>query len=139
MEVKEEVALKLIKPEIAQEEATIERSRNELKVARKVSHRNVYRMHDLGKAEEGYFISMEYVRGEDLRSSINRFGQLSIGKSISMCSKENCFDNAMMESFFSSLKKELVRLETFHSKEQTWRSVFDTSRFSTIINGGIQP
>lgn len=35
----------------------------------------------------------------------------------SMCSKGNCFDKAMMESFFSSLKKELVRLETFHSKE----------------------
>jgi putative transposase len=43
----------------------------------------------------------------------------------SMCGKGNCYDNAMMESFFSSLKKELVRLETFHSKEQAWRSVFD--------------
>jgi putative transposase len=43
----------------------------------------------------------------------------------SMCGKGNCYDNAMMESFFSSLKKELVRLETFHSKEQASRSVFD--------------
>ncbi len=43
----------------------------------------------------------------------------------SMCGKGNCYDNAMIESFFSSLKKELVRLETFHSKEQAWRSVFD--------------
>ena len=43
----------------------------------------------------------------------------------SMCGKGNCYDNAMMESFFSSLKKELVRLETFHSKLQAWRSVFD--------------
>lgn len=43
----------------------------------------------------------------------------------SMCGKGNCYDNAMMESFFSSLKKELVRLETFHSKRQAWRSVFD--------------
>ena len=43
----------------------------------------------------------------------------------SMCGKGNCYDNAMMESFFSSLKKELVRLETFHSKKQAWRSVFD--------------
>ena len=32
----------------------------------------------------------------------------------SMCGKGNCYDNVMMESFFSSLKKELVRLETFH-------------------------
>lgn len=43
----------------------------------------------------------------------------------SMCGKGNCYDNAMMESFFSSLKKELVRLQTFHSRSQAHRSVFD--------------
>ena len=43
----------------------------------------------------------------------------------SMCGKGNCYDNAMMESFFSSLKKELVRLQTFHSRSQAHRSVFE--------------
>lgn len=43
----------------------------------------------------------------------------------SMCGKGNCFDNVIMESFFSSLKKELVRLETFHSKEKAQRSTFE--------------
>jgi Transposase and inactivated derivatives len=43
----------------------------------------------------------------------------------SMCGKGNCYDNAMMESFFSSLKKELVRLQTFHSRSQAHRSIFD--------------
>jgi len=43
----------------------------------------------------------------------------------SMCNKGNCFDNAMMESFFSSLKKELVHLMTFHSKDQARRSIFE--------------
>jgi len=43
----------------------------------------------------------------------------------SMSHKGNCFDNAMMEFFFSSLKKELVRLETFHSREQARYFVFD--------------
>ena len=81
-EVKEEVAVKLIKPEIVQDKATIERFRNELKVARKVSHRNICRMHDLGKAEEGYFITMEYVDGEDLKSLIRKKGKLSIDEAI---------------------------------------------------------
>ena len=40
-EIKEKVALKLLKPQIAADEKTIERFRNELKLARKVSHRNV--------------------------------------------------------------------------------------------------
>ncbi len=43
----------------------------------------------------------------------------------SMSGKGDCFDNAMMESFFSSLKKELVRLETFHSKAKALRSLFE--------------
>jgi transposase InsO family protein len=43
----------------------------------------------------------------------------------SMSDKGNCFDNAMMESLFSSLKKELVHLMTFHSKDQARRAVFE--------------
>lgn len=43
----------------------------------------------------------------------------------SMSSKGDCFDNAIMESFFSSLKKELVHLRTFHSRAQAKICVFD--------------
>ena len=43
----------------------------------------------------------------------------------SMSSKGDCFDNAIMESFFSSLKKELVHLKTFHSRAQAKSYVFD--------------
>jgi transposase InsO family protein len=42
----------------------------------------------------------------------------------SMSGRGSCFDNAVMESFFSSLKRELVHLETFHTKAQARRSVF---------------
>jgi len=87
--LKQEVALKLIKPEIAKDKKTIERFRNELKIARMIAHKNVCRMFDLGEAEGAYFITMEYVRGEDLRNSIRRFDQLPIGKSISIA-KQIC-------------------------------------------------
>ena len=43
----------------------------------------------------------------------------------SMSHKGDCFDNVMMESFFSSLKKELVYLTTFHSKVQARRTIFE--------------
>ncbi len=43
----------------------------------------------------------------------------------SMSGQGSCFDNAVMESFFSSLKRELVHLETFHTKAQARQSVFD--------------
>jgi len=82
--IKAEIALKLIKPEISSDRKTIERFSNELKTTRMISHRNVCRMFDLGEDKGSYFITMEYVSGEDLRSFIHRVGQLPAGKAISI-------------------------------------------------------
>lgn len=81
-EVDEKVALKLLKPEIAADKETVLRFRNELKIARQIIHKNVCRMYDLGKAEGAYFITMEYVSGEDLKSFIKRSGQLTVAKAV---------------------------------------------------------
>jgi len=80
--IKEEVALKLIKPEIASDKKTLERFSNELKMARKIAHRNVCRMFDLGEEKGTHYITMEYVPGEDLKGSIRRMGPLGAGKAI---------------------------------------------------------
>ena len=69
---KEEIAIKLIKPEIAADKKTIERFRNELTTARKIAHRNVCRMYDLGEEKGQYYITMEYVSGGDLKRLIRR-------------------------------------------------------------------
>jgi serine/threonine protein kinase/tetratricopeptide (TPR) repeat protein len=68
----EEMALKVLKPEIAADKDIIERFKNELKFARKITHRNVCRMHDLNEEEETPYITMEYVKGEDLKRFIRR-------------------------------------------------------------------
>ena len=81
-EIKENIALKVLNPEIAADVQTIDRFRNELKFARKISHENVCRMYDFNKEEKTYFISMEYVSGEDLRTTMRRVGPLSTGKTI---------------------------------------------------------
>ena len=83
-DIKEKVALKLLKPEIASDRETIERFSNELKYARKISHRNVCRMYDLGKAEGTHFITMEYVPGEDLKSMIRMSTGLTVGTVLSV-------------------------------------------------------
>jgi TolB-like protein/tRNA A-37 threonylcarbamoyl transferase component Bud32 len=88
-EVNVRVALKLVKPEIAADKNTIERFRNELKVAREISHKNICRMYDLGRDAETYFITMEYVSGEDLRSFIRRARRLDTGTAISI-TKQIC-------------------------------------------------
>jgi serine/threonine protein kinase len=65
-----EVAIKLLRPEIAADEKTLERFSNELKLARKISHKNVYRMYHLDKEEDTSHISMEYLEGQDLKKMI---------------------------------------------------------------------
>jgi len=82
--VNEEIALKLINPEIAQDRKIIDRFSHELKVARQISHRNVCRMYDLGEAEGSHFITMEYVQGEDLRSLLKRIGRLPEDKALAI-------------------------------------------------------
>jgi serine/threonine protein kinase/Tfp pilus assembly protein PilF len=80
--LKEEIALKLIKPEIASDKKTVERFSNELKIARKIGHKNVARMFDLNEEEGTHYITMEYVRGEDLKKLIRKMGQLSPGQAV---------------------------------------------------------
>ena len=83
-EIDEKIALKLINAEIAINEETIERFRKELKFARKISHKNVCRMFDLGKFDDIYYIAMEYVEGEDLKSFIRKVGQVPLEKALSI-------------------------------------------------------
>jgi len=83
-EIKEKIALKLLKPEIGVDHETIERFRNELKFARKIGHRNVCKMFDLNKEENSYYLTMEYVHGEDLKRLIKKMGFIPTGKTISI-------------------------------------------------------
>ncbi|MGB6338619.1 MAG: protein kinase, partial [Candidatus Aminicenantaceae bacterium] len=85
----EEVALKLVKPEIASDEKTVERFRNELRLARKISHRNVGRMYELMEYMGVHYITMEYVPGQDLRSLIRQTGKLTTETALSIA-KEVC-------------------------------------------------
>ncbi len=82
--IKEEIAIKILKPEIATNKKTIERFSNEIRLARKITHKNICRMHDLNDDEGTQYITMEYVPGEDLKSFIRRVGHLPSAKAISI-------------------------------------------------------
>ncbi|HYL47307.1 MAG TPA: serine/threonine-protein kinase [Candidatus Limnocylindrales bacterium] len=79
-ETGETVALKLLKPEISSDQAMMDRFKNELLFARKITHKNVCRVHEFNRINGIAYTSMEFVEGESLRSVINRFGALSLRK-----------------------------------------------------------
>jgi len=67
-ELDRQVALKVIRPELADHPSVLQRFKQELILARKITHRNVIRIYDLGVAEGLRFITMEFVEGRDLSS-----------------------------------------------------------------------
>src|SRR4030042_1749464 len=77
-EINEKVALKLIKPEIASDRETIERFQNEIKITRRITHKNVCRMYHLGRENDTYYITMEFIRGENLTKIIRMNKELSL-------------------------------------------------------------
>jgi serine/threonine protein kinase/Tfp pilus assembly protein PilF len=85
----EEMALKVLKPEIAAHRETVERFKNELKFARRIAHRNVCKMYDLNEGEKILYITMEYVKGEDLKSLIRRKGKFAEKEAVGLA-KQVC-------------------------------------------------
>src|SRR5580704_9756518 len=76
------VALKLIRPELASHPEILRRFKQELILAREVTHRNVIRIFDLGQAQGIKFITMEYVEGRDLKSLIHEKGKLTADEAV---------------------------------------------------------
>lgn len=76
------VALKFLPEQASQDETLRERFRNEVRIARRVSHQNVCRVYDVGEVEGHTFFTMEYVDGEDLASLLRRIGRLPADKAL---------------------------------------------------------
>ena len=62
------MALKVIRPDLAGHASILQRFKQELILARKITNRNVVRIFDLGVADGLRFITMEYIDGQDLSS-----------------------------------------------------------------------
>src|SRR5580704_14331767 len=76
------VALKFLPAQWTSHEETLTRFRNEVRIARQISHPNVCRVYDIGEAESSTYLSMEYVDGEDLASLLRRIGRLPQDKAL---------------------------------------------------------
>jgi len=78
LELEEEVAIKTLRPELVADETVLERFKSEIRLARRISHRNVVRIHDFGQSAGVDFLTMEYVEGITVRELIDERGRLEI-------------------------------------------------------------
>lgn len=89
MELNLTVALKMIRQEYSANPRFIQRFKEETRLARNISHENVIRIHDLGEVEGIKFISMDFIKGHDLRELINTSGRLGVDTAIKI-TKQIC-------------------------------------------------
>jgi serine/threonine-protein kinase len=87
--LKQIVALKFLPEEFLKENIVIERFRQEVRITRQIAHPNVCRVYDIGKVGGRHFLSMEFIKGEELASAIKRFGRLPSDKAIEI-SRQIC-------------------------------------------------
>ena len=76
------VALKFLPEHLLSDGAAMARFHREVRVARQVSHKNVCRVYDIGEVDGRQFLSMEFIKGEELSSLLHRIGRLPSDKAI---------------------------------------------------------
>jgi serine/threonine protein kinase/tetratricopeptide (TPR) repeat protein len=82
LELERDVALKVIRPELASDREILQRFKQELILARQVGDRNVIRIFDLGEAEKIKFITMEYIEGQSLHAILRQRGKLEVAEAV---------------------------------------------------------
>jgi tetratricopeptide (TPR) repeat protein/predicted Ser/Thr protein kinase len=77
-ELDRDVALKVIRGELADDPALLKRFKREIQLSSTITHKNVLRVYDLGEKDGTRFLTMQYVQGEDLGTLLKREGKLSV-------------------------------------------------------------
>jgi eukaryotic-like serine/threonine-protein kinase len=77
-QLKDQVAIKLLSPLLSTDNDALERLTREVSLARRVTHPNVIRIHDIGEVNGLHYVSMEYFGGMNLKEHLKRSGSLSL-------------------------------------------------------------
>jgi eukaryotic-like serine/threonine-protein kinase len=93
LELDRTIALKVIRAELANNPDILQRFKQEIVLARQITHRNIIRIFDLGEASSVRFITMEYVQGESLYQMLRDRGKIPVDEVVDI-----------MEQVFSGLQ-----------------------------------
>lgn len=80
----ESVAIKTLRPEFVSDATLVERFKSEIKLARRISHRNVVRTHDLGEIGGVYYLTMELVEGITVRELLDTRERLGVAPTLAI-------------------------------------------------------
>jgi CheY-like chemotaxis protein len=87
LELDEELAIKTVRPELVSDPVLVERFKDEIRLARRITHRNVVRIHDFGEWGDVYYLTMEYVEGITVRELLDTRGRLEVSPALAVASQ----------------------------------------------------
>lgn len=96
-----EVAVKVMHAHLAESEDFITRFRREARAAARLSHPNVVAVYDQGLWEDSFYLTMEFVEGEDLRALLRREGPLPLGRALEIT-------RAVLDALAAAHRRDLV-------------------------------
>ncbi|PYY03158.1 MAG: hypothetical protein DMG64_08840 [Acidobacteria bacterium] len=81
-DIEREIALKVIRPDLASNPELLQRFKQELLLARQIAHKNVVRIFDVRESGGIKFITMEFINGRDLRGLLAQHGKLPAAEAL---------------------------------------------------------
>jgi CheY-like chemotaxis protein len=84
LDLEEEVAVKTLRPEFVRDATLLERFKDEIRLARRLSDQHIVRTHDFGESGGVYFLTMEYVEGITVREVIDTRGRLGVSSTLAI-------------------------------------------------------
>ena len=138
------VALKVIRPEVTQSATAAQdierRFKQELLLARQVTHKNVVRIHDLGEIDGIKYITMPYIKGSDL-ATVLRNERLPVSKVMSLAREIAAGMQAAHEAgvVHRDLKPANVMIEGDHAVIMDFGIARSTSRGGPAVSTAAAP
>lgn len=83
----EQVAIKILSPLLSNDTEALERLKREVSAARRITHPNIIRIHDISEAKGLHFVSMEFFHGENLKEYIRRNAPISAMQAFQIASQ----------------------------------------------------
>lgn len=84
IETGQEVAIKILPPELTRNPQYVERFRREAKTVAQLDHPNIIKVFEVGEEDGIHFFSMEYLKGRTLTAVLKELGRLSIPEAITI-------------------------------------------------------
>ena len=86
-ELSEDVAIKTLRPELVSDAGLVERFKDEIRLARRLSDQRIVRTHDFGEWAGVYYLTMEYVEGITVRELLNTRGRLGVSAALAIATQ----------------------------------------------------